>query len=474
MTRRPYHTHHRRKLWILLALSLPCLWYGYQYFTFNPQKIIDNSELKDRNFNVKVEEITTPQSNIKAYFVEEKTNPIVSMSFVFKGCGYAYDPQGKSGLAEFSSAMFTEGAGDMDAASFKEHLENIAAEIGYSVDEDDFSGSFMSLKENLSQSVDMLRKTLYEPRLDEEDMHRTKRQTLQAIDHLQENPSNRLKEAFKHELYGNHPYARNALGIKKDVQSFNASDIRNFSTSCLTKDRLFVGIAGDLSSQEAVSLLDEVFADLPEKASTPDIKDVAADFSFRSIDIEDDTLPQILTMIAAPSVPRLHKDFYPLYIANYIIGGAGLNSRINEAAREKEGLTYGAYTSMSVADKLPHFSGGFSTTPQNFERMKEIFISEWKKMGEKGISAQELSSAKNYLQNSYNLRFADITTLSAMLAEIQKEDLGIDFLQKRNRYIGKVTLERVNSAAKEFFANDKIIMVNMGKIKSERNIKDDK
>lgn len=86
-------------------------------------------------------------------------------------------------------------------------------------------------------------------------------------------------------------------------------------------------------------------------------------------------------------------------------------------------------------------------------------------MGSDGISEKELRLAKNYLQSSYNLRFADITVFSAILAEMQNENLGIDFLQKRNHYIENVNLERVNLVAKKYFSPEKLIMINLGKTK---------
>ena len=90
-------------------------------------------------------------------------------------------------------------------------------------------------------------------------------------------------------------------------------------------------------------------------------------------------------------------------------------------------------------------------------------------MGNEGISKNELAAAKNYLINSYNLRFADIGTLAAILASMQREELGKDFLQKRNLYIERITLDRVNRAAKEYFSPEKLIMINMGNMKGNND-----
>lgn len=130
-------------------------------------------------------------------------------------------------------------------------------------------------------------------------------------------------------------------------------------------------------------------------------------------------------------------------------------------------MTYGVYTGLSVSDKTEMIVGGFSSTSGNFNRVMEIFNEEWNKMGAEGVSAEELEEAKNYLIASYNLRFADISAIAEMLVYMQKEKLGIDFLQERNRYVSEVTLDEVNRAAARYFTPDNLKIIGLGNFKSD-------
>lgn len=469
MSRKPYYARKTRR-WPLWLLIIAGGWGAWNFFfSFNPQKIVDQSELKRQTFNAKVEEITAPKSGIKAYLMTEKSNPIVSMNFIFADSGSAYDRSGRKGLSGLTAQMMSEGAGKLDRQQYKEELEAYAIDIEYDAGKDDFSGKLLTIKDNLPQAKKLLMLTLYEPRFEKGDLERLQQQTLQAVDHLLEKPAGRLAEFSGKAVFHNHPYADGVLDVRKDIKSISDSDMRQFIKNRLTKGNLYIGIAGDISKEEAENLVDEVFGGLENEKNLPVLPVPETDFSFRQENIEEDDLPQVLTSVAAPAVPRLSKDFYPLYIANYIFGEAGLNSRLNQAAREKEGLTYGAYTGMRLLRQSPQLVGGFSTTPENFARMTEIFVEQWRKMGAEGISAKELQAAKNYLQSSYNLRFADIDTLSAILAHMQREKLGTDFLQKRNKYIEDVTLERVNNVARKYFSPNRLLMVSLGKTKQERN-----
>ena len=75
------------------------------------------------------------------------------------------------------------------------------------------------------------------------------------------------------------------------------------------------------------------------------------------------------------------------------------------------------------------------------------------KIAANGVNKKEFKAAKDYLLASYNLRFSSTLELSKMLNQMQKLNLGLDFLQKRNDYVKKVTLDEVNEAAKTYFNN---------------------
>ncbi|MGN0914313.1 MAG: insulinase family protein, partial [Alphaproteobacteria bacterium] len=88
----------------------------------------------------------------------------------------------------------------------------------------------------------------------------------------------------------------------------------------------------------------------------------------------------------------------------------------------------------------------------------------WNKMGQNGVTQKELDEAKNYLISSYNLRFASIADIADILVYMQKDNLGLDFLKKRNEYVKAVRLEDVNRVSKKFFSEKNLIFVNIGNL----------
>ncbi len=472
MTRRPLcmkSPYHRAK-WLILPIVLcGLLCYVLRDFSWksNPQDLVTNSILKDRTFTAQVQEIVSAQSGIKAYLLQDKTNPIISVSFLFKNAGYASDNENEQGIAHLTASLLTEGAGEYSSSQMKEEMENRAISISFSADKDDFSGSLLTTRDNMFKAFSLLRDMLIQPRFDTEDVIRAKSILLETLRRYQEQPQNRLSMRLQEELFGAHPYGRHPLGRKKDIERITPLQLKQFVADNLNLQNLIVGIAGDISKDEAGRMLDSVFGDIKRNGRINFVRSPEVNFEGRHVLMSEET-GQNVALKAAPGVGRNDTDFYPLFIANQILGGSGLNSRLSQEIREKRGLTYGVYSYLSLDDKAPLLMAGYATTADNYAEVEKLLADEWQRFSLKGVTAQELELAKNYLISSYNLRFASITGIADILASMQKYNLGVDFLQKRNEYVKEVTLEQVNAAAKKYFDVNKLVNVSIGRFSETR------
>lgn len=447
-----------------IAFVIYAVWYGYsRFFTFNPKQILEESVLKEKTFASQVTEVVSPRHKIKAYLIEDKANPIISISFLFKNAGLASDDANKQGISNVVAAMLVEGSGELDSQAFKEKLENLAIGISFDASVDVFSGSLITTSENQEEAYKLLADSLTKPLFTEKDLQRIKQQAYKSFLMQKEHPNSVLSLEFAKFLYGKHPYGRNPLGSIDAISRITEDDLRGFLASHLALNNLIIGAAGDISPEKLGLVLDRIFGALPQNAGINFVRNPEIDFKQGDKNIN---LPaaagQNISSFAAPGVSRTDEDFYPLYIANHILGGSGLNSRLSKAAREDKGLTYGIYSYLSLADKSPLIRGGFSSTKDNYNKVVSILNEEWEKFGREGATKQEVEDAKNYLVSSYNLRFASVANLSEILVYMQKDNLGRDFLQKRNEYVKKVSIEDVNKAARRYFSTENKISVNVG------------
>ena len=435
---------------------LALLTFTKQKSTFDDEKIVSQSVFKAKTFAAAPFEIDV-DGGIKAWMMEEKSVPLVALDFYFDKAGYAFDDENKKGLAVFAASVLIKRAGDMDDETFQNLLEENAIDLKVNALEDIFEISLTAPKQNLETAANLLKAVLTMPNTNGNDVLVAKNKQLTAIDMQSENPEIVLGNQFKKKLFGTHPKARVSIGNKESVASFEPADISAFVKKHFKKNNLKIALAGDISKEQGTVFLRNLFAELPTGDEEKDLPPVLPNYDGSEENIERD-IPQVISFFAALGTPRLSNDFYPLYIANEIFGGSGLSSRLNVRAREKEGLTYGAYTYLDSDEDAPRLVGTFASAKENYEKMRFILLDEWQKMATEGVTKEEVNTIKNSMLSAFNLRFASLSSVAKQLLYMQKENLGIDFFQKRNEYVAKVTFEAVNAAAKKYFANKPLIL----------------
>lgn len=428
------------------------LWgvYGFmQHKQIDVDAILANSVLKNRQFASKVQQVES--GDLSAYLMEEHSNPIVSISFMFQNSGRAHEPEGKQGLVSVLVDVLKKGAGEYRAETFIDMCSEYGVNISFEAGLDEISGELQFPKKHLQTAVKLFHAVLTAPHFEEKYLQLSKEQHVLAITMKQEKIRSFAADKFKEIYFAGHPYAKPTIGTIEDIQTLSADDLRQYMQNTMARDNLLVAVAGDLTADETAELLRALFADLPAQANVHDLAKIQIKSNGQQY-YNAFRAAQMYVMFAVPGVYRQDADFYPLYLANYIFGSSGLEARLNKSIREKEGLTYGLYTYLGINDASSRVEGAFSATPENLPRAMELLEAEWRKMGEGTITAEELQKAKDSILASSNLRYAAIDGISDLLLRMQEYNLGIDFLEKREGYIKQTTLQQVNDAARKYFS----------------------
>ena len=160
---------------------------------------------------------------------------------------------------------------------------------------------------------------------------------------------------------------------------------------------------------------------------------------------------------------RSDPDFIPAYVASFVLGGGGFGSRLTEEVREKRGLTYGVSIGLYPFDHAGVVFGQLGTRNEKAGEALAVVKETMKKFGEEGPTAEELAETKTYLTGSYALRFDSNSKIANQLLAIQQDNLGIDYVNKRNGLIEAVTLDQAKAQAKRISEPDKLIVTVVGK-----------
>ncbi|MFM1814911.1 MAG: hypothetical protein RLZ98_1606 [Pseudomonadota bacterium] len=415
----------------------------------------------ERKMNI--QEVKSP-GGIKAWLVEDHSVPLFAMRFAFQG-GNSQDPAGKEGTANFLSAMLDEGAGDLNAQAFQERIEDLAIKMGFEEGTDWFYGRFSTLTDNRDAAVEMLRLALNKPRFDADAVERIRKQLLTSIAFAERDPGRVAGKAWDAAAFPDHPYGRPGSGTVESVKAIKKGDLEALRKRVFARNTLKVAVVGDIDAKTLGTLLDQVFGDLPEKAELVAVPEVAPAKGGIQKVIEMD-VPQSVARFGFAALPRKHPDFVPAFVLNHIIGGGGFSSRLMEEVREKRGLAYSVYSQLAPFRHASIMLGAVATKNEEIGQSLDVIKAQLTQVATEGPTAKELEDAKNYLTGSYALRFDTSTKIASQLLAIQTEDLGIDYVNRRNKEVEAVTLEDVKRVGKMLMKTDDLIVVIVGKPKN--------
>ncbi|MGB3409326.1 MAG: pitrilysin family protein [Jannaschia sp.] len=407
---------------------------------------------------VEIQEVTSP-GGITAWLVEEHSIPFVAFDIRFKG-GANLDAPDAQGAANLMMALLEEGAGDRDTRAFAEATETLAANFRFDAYNDSVSVSAEVLTENRDDSLALLRDALVRPRFDTEAVERVRDQVLAGIEQDARDPDEIASARMSRLAFPDHPYGTPLEGTTESVSALTREDLLASHAALLTRDRVFVGVTGDITAEDLGPLLDRLLGDLPQQGAAP-----VGDATYAldgGITVIDYPSPQSVVQFGHEGIARDDPDFFAAYVMNQILGGGGFASKLMTEVREKRGLTYGIGSYLVPRDYAAQYLGQFSSSNEKTAEAVRIVQDIWADVAENGVGTDRLDAAKTYLTGSYPLRFDGNANIAGILVGMQLDELGIDYIDTRNDKIMAVTDADIKAVAARILKPDQLHFVIVG------------
>jgi len=396
---------------------------------------------------------------VQVWFEEDHTLPIISMTVAFPA-GSGYDPADKAGLAAFATAMLDEGAGPYNSQAYQAALSDRGIRLSAQPDRDWMTVTLVTLKENAKDAFHLLGIALSKPHFDGDAVARVRSQILASLQQEQEDPSSVAARGFYTRFFAGHPYGHAVDGDAASISAITRGDLVNFARDHWVRGGMHIAVSGDVDTATLKTLLSSAFRTLPQRAPAPipPLRRMGAP----GTQVIPMPVPQPNIVFALPSIPRKDKDFIPLYVANYILGGGGFSSRLTSEVREKRGLTYDISTSVNTLTRGGYFVGQVATKAGSVPDTVKVIRQTISDFAANGATQKELDDAKTYLTGSFPLAFTSNTGITAQLNAFQDGGLPISYLKQRNGLINAVTLDDIHRAAKRVFSNPNLTIVIAG------------
>jgi zinc protease len=312
-----------------------------------------------------------------------------------------------------------------------------------------------------------LRLALTAPRFDGQELERVRAALLAQLRRRTTNPTDIAADHWFARAFPGHPYGRPIQGTIESVSKISVDDLRTYVRRMLARSNLKIAAVGDIDAAQITLLVDRTFGSLPAQSDLVPVADMEPRGLGTSETIEL-KVPQTVITFGGIGLKRADSDFIPAFVLNHILGGGGFESRLFREVREKRGLAYSVYSYLAPYEHTGLFLGGVSTRNDRAAETLEIIVAEIKRIAAEGPTADELEKAKRFLIGSYPLRFDTSGKITANLLDIQIENLGIDYIDKRNALVEAVTIEDIRRAARRFLAEVKLLVMLVGEPQAKK------
>lgn len=394
----------------------------------------------------------------RVYFVATPTLPMVDIRVIFDA-GSARDGQ-KFGLAHLTNAMLSQGANGFSANDIAVQFETVGAQFNANADRDMAVVSLRTLSDSeyLKPALKTLIDVLSKPTFLTKDVKRLQQQTLAAIAAEQQSVTAVATNLFYKQVFANHPYGHAILGDVTTVPALKSTDLKSFYKKYYVAHNATVVIVGALTKAQAATIAQEISKTLAVGDAAPSLPQAEnvqrldeINFTFSS--------QQSAVRYGEVGTNRLQPDYFALVVGNHILGGSGLNSRLSEEVREKNGLTYGVFSYFEPLKAFGPFLISLETRQKEADAAIKIMKQTLNKFIESGPNKQELEAAKQNLLGGFPLRIDDNQSIANYLVIIGFYQLPLDYLDQLYTNIENMTADKIRRAFQAQIKPEHMVLV---------------
>lgn len=388
--------------------------------------------------------------------------PLTSVEVMVRG-GAESDPSGQSGLASVTAELLRRGTATRSADKFSEQADFIGATFQTGANEQATVVSAEFLSRDSERALDLLADAILHPAFPEAEVKKVLAQRIDAAKELKDDPQRAAGAYFRSFFYGPaHPYGRPADELT--LARITRDAIVDYHRRMYTAKNMTVIAVGDFEAAAMSARLSNAFSAAPAGSAYTWVTAAAPSrgAASRLLLVDKPDATQTYFWIGQPGIYRTHPDRVTLWIVNTLFGGR-FTSMLNDELRVNSGLTYGAACRLDTL-RMPGAIGIATFTPtETTAKAVDLALDVLKRLGEKGITAEQLASAKTYIKGGYpadELETAE--QLAGVLGEMELYGLGRGEVDDLFSRIDSVTLEAANAAAKKYYRADGLTFLLLG------------
>ncbi|MFC2097434.1 M16 family metallopeptidase [Bacteroidota bacterium] len=338
-------------------------------------------------------QVYTLENGIRLVHMDDRSD--VAWSGVFVNTGSRDENKHEHGMAHFIEHILFKGTKKRRAYHILSRLENVGGEINAFTTKEETCIYAAFLNEYYDRTLELFSDILNNSIFPDKELIREKEVIIDEINSFKDNPSELIFDDFEDQIFKGHPIGQNILGTAKSIKKFGKKEIEAFMKRNYNTDQMVICSVGNIKFNKLVKLFRKYFEPIPTNLRTFERK---TNYSYNSSNvIQKKDTNQAHCIIGNLGYDISNKKRLGLLLLNDILGGYGMNSRLNMSLREKHGYAYNVESNYT-----PYLDSGilniyFGTDRGNINKSFSLVNSELNKLMTKKLGTLQLKKAKAQL-----------------------------------------------------------------------------
>lgn len=378
-------------------------------------------------------------------------------------CGFILDIGSRDekpkqqGIAHFWEHMAFKGTKKRRAFHILNRLDSVGGELNAYTTKEKICFYASVLEPYFGNAIELLYDITFQSVFPEKQIERERNVILEEMAMYYDTPEDAIQDDFDDLIFTGHPLGRNILGTTESIRRFQRQDFTQFISENLDTENLVFSSVGPMPMKKVVRLAEKYFSQIPVFKSSRKREPFSGYHPQTQVSYRN--LTQSQCAIGRPAYNIKDKERLPFFALVNILGGPGMNSRLNLALREKYGYVYSVEASYTPYIDTGMFGIYFGTEPSRIEKGTNIVMKELKKLREVPLGTIQLHNAKEQLIGQLAMAEENYTNLMLMLGKSLLDLQKVEDIEEIYKKINDITATELQDIANEMFDEKSLSML---------------
>ncbi|HTV76411.1 MAG TPA: pitrilysin family protein, partial [Candidatus Baltobacteraceae bacterium] len=402
--------------------------------------------------------VTNMPNGIKLIIQPETVSDSVSIYGRVKNNPNVQMPEGKDGVDEALSQLFSYGTKSLDRLAFQKALDDIGANESAGAD-----FSLQVLPEQFERGVQLLADNELSPALPEDDFKIIQAQLTASVAGELKSPNHIADHLLTTALFPKGDPARRQT-TPGSVSALTIDDVKNYYAAAFRPDLTTIVVIGKISPENAVAVISKYFGNWNAEGEKPDtLFPPAPDNSPSVTQVPDASRVQDkVTLAETLQLTRTNSDYYALQLGNHVLGGGFYATRLYRDLREKSGLVYFVDSSFEVGLTRGVYQVEYACDPQNVSKARAVILNDLNEIQTQPVSDHELFQAKLMLLRDIPLAESSADWIADGWLTYSGLGLPLDERVHAGKIFTQLTTNDVQSAFAKWIRPNDLVQVTQG------------